>query len=579
MTSPSRCTRSAWWLAWSIAAASARAADVTPILELLPAAPVAAGTYGRSVALDGDLLVVGYPQDDAPAGAFLDEAGSVEVYRRVAAAWQLEQALVASDRSAFDHFGIAVAVDAASGVIAVGADLKDTGPGPLDQDNGAVYVFRHAGSAWLEEAILTNPNPAGAAGGADRYGRAVAVDGDRLLASAFKDSTAGFPGSKFGSVSFYRFETSGTPHWQYLTSKDGGALPFEHSEYGFSVALRGDVAVVGAYQADSLAPIAESTNDGTAFVYTWSGSAWIDQGQLAPSLKSAGDDFGIAVAVDEGLIAVGAWREDPAAGADAGCVSVFRYSFGGGSFAVLGETVLCASDAAADDRFGRSVALDAAAGLLAIGAISDDAPATNCGSAYLFRAAPSPGGFVETDHLVALCPGADDLLGESVAVSGAHAAASVHQRDGVATADSGAAYVYSTVGASGCAPAAWSNYGSGCPGTLGVPSLTLTGAPALGSIQSLFIGNGYGAPATTYLALGLAPAGAPVAPPPCTFLVGSLLSFDSLGLLPAAGLSRAFALPCDAALCGVSLFAQVVELEPGGAGRAFSPGLEIGLGF
>src|SRR5687768_3086296 len=82
---------------------------------------------------------------------------------------------------------------------------------------------------------------------------------------------------------------------------------------GRAVALDGDTAVVGAPYHDGV-----DSSSGSVHVFVRAAGTWSAQGELLPSDASQGDQFGHAVAIDAGRIAVGA----PLAG-DAGSVYVF----------------------------------------------------------------------------------------------------------------------------------------------------------------------------------------------------------------------------------------------------------------
>jgi hypothetical protein len=122
----------------------------------------------------------------------------------------------------------------------------------------------------------------------------------------------------------------------------------------------------------------------------------------------------------------------------------------------------------------------------------------------------------------------------------------------------------------------WTNYGAGWPGTNGVPGFTSNANPILGTSITLDVDNSLGAPTTGFLALGFAPASTPtifdgtLLVVPAQFLTIPLLA----GTTPLPG-----SIPQDASLCGISVYLQVLELDPGASkGIAFSQGLQLALG-
>ena len=91
-----------------------------------------------------------------------------------------------------------------------------------------------------------------------------------------------------------------------LTASDAAA----DDQFGYSVAVAGDTAVVGAHSDDTLA----GTDAGSAYVFVRSGGAWTQQAKLTASDAAAGDHFGISVAVAGDTAVVGAYDDDTLAG-------------------------------------------------------------------------------------------------------------------------------------------------------------------------------------------------------------------------------------------------------------------------
>lgn len=125
-------------------------------------------------------------------------------------------------------------------------------------------------------------------------------------------------------------------------------------------------------------------------------------------------------------------------------------------------------------------------------------------------------------------------------------------------------------------PAAWVSYGSGWPGTLGIPAIVSQSNPVLCSSLEVAADNSSGS-----VTVGVLFAGVYIASLP-TDRGGVLLVLPLVASpvrVPAAGLSLTAAIPCDDILCGVSFFVQVVEADPGASrGVSFTPGLELRLG-
>ncbi|MEW6747516.1 MAG: VCBS repeat-containing protein [Planctomycetota bacterium] len=124
--------------------------------------------------------------------------------------------------------------------------------------------------------------------------------------------------------------------------------------------------------------------------------------------------------------------------------------------------------------------------------------------------------------------------------------------------------------------ASWSNYGAGWPGTNGIPCLLSSGDPEICSTICLTICNSLGFPTLSFLFLGLAPADLPT-PWEGRLLLRPYRIFQAI--LPAGGLVLCGDVPCDATLCGLHVYLQVLELDPGASrGVSFSQGLDLLLG-
>ena len=229
-----------------------------------------------------------------------------------------------------------------------------------------------------------------------------------------------------------------------LTADDRAA----NDEFGYSVAIDGHTAVVGAYHRN----LDGNANVGVAYVFTKdSDDAWSQAATLTASDGAANDEFGISVAIDGNTIVVGARQDDTRNGA----AYVFTKSpnsvwANDENQTYKGETArLTASDAAADDEFGISVAIDG--NTIVVGARQDD---TRNGAAYVFTKSPNSVWAndenqtykEEAAKLIASDGAANDELGISVAIDGDTVVVGAHLHDindnGSSIPNAGAAYVF-----------------------------------------------------------------------------------------------------------------------------------------
>ena len=264
--------------------------------------------FGTSVAVSGDTAVVGAYEDDIDANAV---AGSAYVFLRSGGAWTLQQKLTAPDGAAYDSFGRSVAVSGDTAVI--GAHFDDVG---ANANAGSAYVFLRSGGTWALPQKLTAPD--GAAD--DQFGISVAVSGDTAMVGAWLDDI----GANAGAGSAYVFLRSGGT-WalqQKLTAPDGAT----GDVLGWSVAISGDTAVAGAYLDD----VGTNDNAGSAYVFLRSGGTWALPQKLTAPDGATNDNFGISVAISGDSAVVGAYLDDVGANANAGSAYVFEVPFPAG---------------------------------------------------------------------------------------------------------------------------------------------------------------------------------------------------------------------------------------------------------
>jgi subtilisin family serine protease len=350
----------------------------------------------------------------------------------------------AADGVLSGFFGYSVSISGDTAV--VGAPGDDVG-GNLDQ--GSAYVFVRTGTGWLLQQKLT----VGDGAASDQFGWTVSINGGTLLVGAPGDDV----GANVNQGSVYVFTRSSTA-WtlrQKLVQGDGSA----EDSFGWSVAVEGDTAVVGAYHDDDAGQqdtgsayvfvrsnsfwlpqvkfllgdrasrselgysvglsgqtviisarfdgIGQTTPDlGAAYVFTRSGTIWTFQAKLVASDRGAGDHFGYSVSISGDTVVVGSRFSDIGAARDQGAAYVYARSGTLWAF----QAKLTASDGAAGDEFGISASVFGNS--VVVGASQNP---TKKGKAYFF----SRNGSVWTQRAALVAPdgAADDLFGVSVALN------------------------------------------------------------------------------------------------------------------------------------------------------------------
>jgi hypothetical protein len=312
--------------------------------------------FGFSVAISGDTTVIGAIGDDDGG----TESGSAYVFVRSGTSWSQQAKLTASDAAAGDYFGFSVAINGDTAVI--GAAYADDG----GINSGSAYVFVRSGTTWSQQQKLK----AGDAAAGGHFGYSTAISGDTAVIGAYGDNESGLD-----SGSAYVFVRSGTSWSQQQKLKAGDAAAYD--EFGKSVAISGDTAVIGAYLDDDNDKIAS----GSVYVFVRSGTAWSQQAKLTAGDANIGDEFGWSVATSGDMAVISAVGDD-----DGGEASGSAYVFVRSGAAWSQQAKLTASDAARDDQFGISVAISG--DTAAIGAFADDDGSSdinyNSGSAYVY---------------------------------------------------------------------------------------------------------------------------------------------------------------------------------------------------
>lgn len=314
----------------------------------------------------------------------------------ISTAMQAEDRLEAPDPNALDYFGYSVAIDGDTAV--VGAYLWDgDGQGSSD-DRGAVYVFTRDGNGdWTQQG---DPVTADDAGATDRFGTSVAISGDTIAVGAINWDK---PGSDdCGAVYIF---TRDDGNW----TQQGDPLNPNSSDFGYNVAIDGDTMVAGDFRMN----VTGALRGGAAFVYTRSGTTWMQRKQLLASDPNTDDIFGCSVAIDGDTIVVGSRHWDSASEEDCGAAYVFTGS--GATWTQQGDP-LEASDAGEGDEFGYSVSVDG--DTLVAGALWWDAVGgTHNGAAYVFTRDGNDDWTEQATSPLTMDDGADDdHFGNSVSI-------------------------------------------------------------------------------------------------------------------------------------------------------------------
>ena len=410
--------------------------------------------FGNALAISDDTIVVGaiFESSDAD-GVDGDQndnstfgSGAAYVFARSGDSWSQQAYLKASNSDENDLFGTSVAISGDTIVVcAIREDSAATGINGDQSDNsavdsGAAYIFVRSGNTWSQEAYLKASN----SGPFDRFGTSVAISGDTLVVGArFESSDADSVNGDQGDNSAnsagaaYVFVRSGSIWVQqsYLKASNSD----QADNFGNTIAISGDIIVVGAVFEDSAAKGVNGNQDdnsasesGAAYVFARSGSTWSQETYLKASNSEGNDFFGFSVAVSGNTIVVGAPREASDSdgvngdqGDNSASNSGAAYVFVRSASTWSQEAFLKASNSEQVDNFGFSIAISQDA--VVVGASTEDSNATgvngdqadnsasNSGAAYVFVRSGSI--WSQQAYLKASNTGGDDFFGASSAIS------------------------------------------------------------------------------------------------------------------------------------------------------------------
>ncbi len=370
--------------------------------KLLAADGAAGDLFGQSVAVSGDYAIVGAHLHDSNG----IDAGAAYIIRRTGTTWVQETKLVASDGTAGEWFGYSVAIDGNLTLVGV---PRDEVPGLA---GGSGYVFERQGAEWVEIARLTS-----SANQAQALGWSVSISGDYAMLGSPGDDV---PADAAGAAYVFQRQGATWIEMPRLLASDGAS----GDEFGRSVSINGDVAIVGSIFDNDL-----GSNSGSAYVFRREGATWVESAKLIPSDGAAGDFFGVNVSVNDNFAVVGAYHNTENGGSSG---SAYMFEWNGSSWPQA--TKLTASDGTIGDQFGKSVSIDN--DLVVVG--TESVNGLKRGSTYVYQREGDI--WSELENLTASDGSPNDLFGSSVAIDSLTLIAGAPSDDALGT-DAGSAYI------------------------------------------------------------------------------------------------------------------------------------------
>jgi hypothetical protein len=387
--------------------------------------------FGNALALSADgntLAVAAFWESSGATGVngnqndnSIPQAGAAYVFTRSGGTWTQQAYIKASNTGRAgegdlpgegDQFGFSLALSGDGNILAVGAPSEDSNAGGVNGNQhsdaassaGAVYVYGRTGGAWAQQAYLKSDTPTNFTLG-DQFGYSVALgrDGNTLAVGVYDEGGSGrtvnapVDTNRNGSGAAYVFRRRGST-WSkeaYLKTwnAEGGdswGVAIALSEDGSTLALGSideDCLCTGVVHAPSEVGATDQKSNmsaGAAAIFVRSGAGWTQQAYIKPSNPSAGDWFGVRLALsgDGNTLIVGAQNEDSAArgingnqqddsALESGAVYVFTRS--GAMWRQ--QAYVKGSNTEAYDEFGGSVAVSRNGATFVAGARGEDSGA------------------------------------------------------------------------------------------------------------------------------------------------------------------------------------------------------------
>ncbi|WP_432798337.1 FG-GAP repeat protein [Poriferisphaera sp. WC338] len=249
--------------------------------------------FGESVGVSGNHAIVGAFHNDE------NGLGSGAAYIFNATTGQQIHKLAADDAAADDYLGSAVGI---SGNLAVVGAYGDDDFGSF---SGSAYVFNATTGQQVSKLNALDADEG------DYFGRSVGISGGIAIVGAIENDDHG---TRSGSA--YLFNATTGEQFHKLTADDAA----EDDRFGHAVAISGNTAIVGAQGNDD-----DGSFSGSAYLFDVTTGEQLFK--LTADDAASGDGFGISVAISGDIAIVGAWHDDDH-GQDSGSAYFFDITTG-----------------------------------------------------------------------------------------------------------------------------------------------------------------------------------------------------------------------------------------------------------
>ena len=404
-------------------------------------------SFGGTIAMDGNDMVIGH----YVFGGSIGKPESAYVFEKNqggADNWGVVKKLVAPTPAKGNDFGQSVGIG--GGYIIVGAVHEDGANSKVEA--GSAYIFKKnqgGNKNWglVKKLTATSPDFF------EHFGQSVAISSEHALVGVPEEYSNEFEKNNLmdaGAAYFYQKDKGGNENWGF-TKKAVTEECTPDDNYGYSVAISGDLAVVGSpYEDQDRLGKNAMPDAGAAYILHRSAGKWVQVRKLTPIIRGSHDNFGTSVAIKGDYVIVGAPNYDMSTATgtllkDVGSAYIFYANHGQpGSWGQVCQLV--ASNGQANDLLGHSVSIGENMAVVGAPNTVGISGEQNAGSAYVFEQDQNSGNWAETKELTAVTRVANAYFGHSVSISGNYIIAGAHSDNhngkGAQVIGAGAAYLF-----------------------------------------------------------------------------------------------------------------------------------------
>ncbi|MDQ6477977.1 T9SS type A sorting domain-containing protein [Dyadobacter sp. LHD-138] len=390
--------------------------------------------YGKSVSISGNYAIVGaYHEGEDPNGLnSVGDAGAAYILYNNAGNWVQVKKITAPVRELGDVFGNSVSISGDYAIVGAHQEDDDAQETNTLNNSGSAYIFRKD-QGGTDNWGLVKKITASTREIDDVFGHSVSISGDYAIVGAYledEDVNETNTLSESGSAYIFKKDQGGADNWGQIkkitaSTRDGA------DQFGWSVSINGDYAIVGAQLEDEDALEANTLSfSGSAYIFKKDQGGADNWGQIkkiTASTRDSGDWFGWSVSISDDYAIVGTpYEKEDAQEANTlnfpGAAYIFKKDQGGADN--WGQVQkITASDRAGLDYFGWSVSIGGDYAIVGAPFEDEDVSEANtlssAGSAYIFK--KDQGGadnWGQVQKITASIRADFDVFGISVAIDG-----------------------------------------------------------------------------------------------------------------------------------------------------------------